>query len=107
MFSECSRNKRVDEDSCVHDNLPSRPQCGENSKGHDVEKVDGHTPLSPNQEGKLLGRKYSKRPVGIPSKRPRIDDTECLMKESGTGGHHSISSKAGLDLVRCTLAGNY
>ncbi|XP_020677307.1 uncharacterized protein LOC110095923 isoform X1 [Dendrobium catenatum] len=101
---ECSRNKRVDEDSCVHDNLPSRPQCGENSKGHDVEKVDGHTPLSPNQEGKLLGRKYSKRPVGIPSKRPRIDDTECLMKESGTGRHHSISSKAGLDLVRCTLA---
>lgn len=101
---ESSRNKKVDEDSCLHDNLPSRPQCGENSKGHDIEKVDGHTPLSPNQEGKLLGRKYTKRPVGIPSKRPKIDDPESCMKESGTGGHHNISSKAALDPIRCTLA---
>lgn len=91
----------------MHGNLPSSLQCGENSKGHDIEKIDGHTPLSPNHEGKLLGRKYSKRPVGIPTKRPRIDDAESCMKESGgASGHHSITSKAVLDPIRCTLAGN-
>ncbi|XP_020574980.1 uncharacterized protein LOC110021004 isoform X2 [Phalaenopsis equestris] len=101
--TESSRNKK-DEDSCVHGNLPSHPLLGENTKGHDFEKVDGHASLSQNQEGKLLGRKYSKRPVSIPSKRSRIDDVESCMNEFGTGSHRSISGKAGLDPIRCTLA---
>lgn len=98
-YSSPSKNKKVDESSCFHDNLTSRFQSGENIKGQDA---DGQISLSSENKGKLLARKSAKEPVAIPSKRPRIDESENCVNNTGTNGHDGVSTMAGFDPIRCT-----
>ncbi|KAG0499249.1 hypothetical protein HPP92_003940 [Vanilla planifolia] len=99
-YTSPSRNKKVDVDSRVHGKMASCTQYEDNSRRHHVEETGGHIQLSPNHVGKILGRKSAKKPVIIPYKRLRNDETEIFKKNAE---YEVILNEVGFDSRKCTL----
>ncbi|XP_008796280.2 uncharacterized protein LOC103711753 [Phoenix dactylifera] len=102
-FSSVSRNKKLDSELCMHENMPPSSKCEGNGKRHHLGEADVSVLSLPKYEGRSLNKKSVKKLNTFPgSKRPRIDQPENSVTNSGVDDQNNISRTIGSDSMRCT-----
>lgn len=109
-ISECSsvsRHKKIDRELCLNENMPPSSKCEGNGKKHHLGEADMPILSLAKLEGRSLNKKSVKKPnIFSCSKRPRIDQPENSVTNSGIDEHNILSRTIGSDSIQCTSAGN-
>ncbi|XP_029121343.1 uncharacterized protein [Elaeis guineensis] len=92
----------------MHENMHPSSKCEGNGKRHHLGEADVPVPSLPKYEGRSLNKKSVKRLNTFPcSKRPRIDQPENSVTNSGVGDRNNMSRTIGSDSMRCTSSDKY
>ncbi|XP_008795013.2 uncharacterized protein LOC103710877 isoform X2 [Phoenix dactylifera] len=107
-ISECSsvsRHKKIDRELCMNENMPPSSKCEGNGKRHHLGEADMPILSLAKREGRSLNKKSVKKPNTFScSKRPRIDQPENSVTNSGIDDRNIISRTIGSDSIPCSSA---
>lgn len=108
-ISECSsvsRNKRLDSELCIHENMPPNSKCEGNGKRHHLGEADVPVLSLPKYEGRSLNKKSVKKLNTFPcSKRPRMDQPENSVTNFGVDDRNNVLRTTASDSMLCTSSG--